>query len=329
MNILLPQPIESEAVSLLEQAGHSVTVARECNPQTVKPLLSETHGIILRTGIKVTRELIEAAPVLKVIARTGGGFDNVDIEAATDHNVIVTSNLGVNSVSVCEHVLSMMLALSKKLFVLDKAVREGEYGIRYQNLSRDIHGKTLGLMGFGRIGYEVAQACRQVFNMRIIACDPFLSEEKKAKLSDRVTFVDKSELCKQSDVISIHVPLTDQTRHSFSSFEFEQMKPEAIIINTSRGPVIDENALIEALKNDGIGGAGLDVLSEEPPLADNELLTLENVILTPHSAALTNECVIKMATDAAKRVVEVLDDRKPLHVANPAVLETDSWQHLS
>lgn len=328
MKVLLPQAVEQEAVARLEQAGHTVIVAADPSPETVKPLLAEAEGIVLRTGITMTRELIEAAVALKVIARTGGGFDNVDVQAATDNGVIVTSNLGVNTISVCEHVLAMMLSLAKKLTVLDKAVREDNYGIRYQNLSRDLYGKTMGLLGFGRIGYQVATVCKTVFNMRVLACDPYLPDDIKAQYSETITFVDKQQLCREADVISIHVPLTDETRHSISTEELEMMKPEAILINTSRGPVIDEKELVKALEQGTIGGAGLDVQYTEPPAADNPLLKLDNVVLTPHSAALTSECVIRMATDAADRVVEVLSGKKPINVANPAVLEQGKWLHL-
>lgn len=329
MNVLLPQPVEIEAVQRLEEAGHTVSVAPDPKPETVLAMIKDAHAVILRTGITMTRELIEAAADLKVISRTGGGFDNVDIRAATDNGVIVTSNLGVNTISVCEHVLAMMLALAKQLPVLDRAVRDGNYAIRYRNLSRDLHGKTLGLLGFGRIGLQVAGACRSVFSMKVVACDPYLPDHVKDQYADLVSFVDKAQLCREADVISIHVPLTDQTRHALSTAEFAKMKNHAIVINTSRGPVIDEAALIDALKRGVIGGAGLDVLEQEPPDPDNELLQLGNVIHTPHSAALTNECVIRMATDAADRTIEVLGGRKPLNVANPEVLASERWKHLS
>jgi len=290
--------------------------------------MNDIHGVILRTGINMTRGLIEAADDLRVIARTGGGFDNVDVTAATDNGVIVTSNLGVNSISVCEHVLAMMLGLAKKLPILDKAIRNGDVSIRYQNLSRDLHGTTLGLLGFGRIGYQVACACKTIFEMDVLACDPFLPDQIKSTYLDLVRFVGKEQLCRQADVISIHVPLTDETHHALSTDEFNLMKPEAIVINTSRGPVIDEDALVAALQERRIGGAGLDVFAKEPLPADSPLLPLSNVIMTPHSAALTSECVIRMATDAAERVIEVLGGRMPLNVANPEVLKSARWQKL-
>ena len=302
--------------------------APDPQPQTVLPLIKDAHAVILRTGISMTRELIEAGDDLMVISRTGGGFDNVDVEAATDNEVIVTSNLGVNTISVCEHVLALMLSLAKQLPRLDQAVRANNYSIRYQNLSRDLNGKTMGLLGFGRIGSQVAKTCRAVFNMKVLVCDPYLSDEVKALNSELVTFVDKEQLCRLADVISVHVPLTEETRHALSAEQFKLMKSGTIIINTSRGAVIDEQALVDALRHKSIGGAGLDVQTEEPPDPGDPLLMLDNVILTPHSAALTNECVIRMATDAADRTLEVLAGVKPLNVANPEVLACPRWRHL-
>ncbi len=328
MNILLPQPVEVQAVQRLEEAGHRVVTAPDPSPEKVLPLMKDAQAVILRTGITMTREIIAAADDLMVISRTGGGFDNVDLEAASDNEVIVTSNLGVNSISVCEHVLAMMLSLAKQLPRLDHAVRNDNYSIRYQNLSRDLNGKTMGLLGFGRIGFEVATACKTVFKMTVLACDPYLPDEVKADYAKLVTFVDKERLCRDSDVISVHVPLTEQTHHALSTAEFEQMKSEVIVINTSRGPVIDEEALVYALQHKIIGGAGLDVQTREPPESESLLLKLDNVLLTPHSAALTNECVIRMATDAADRTIEVLSGKKPLNVANPEVLAGSRWQHL-
>ena len=328
MNILLPQPVEVEAVQKLEEAGHTVITASDTQPETVLPLIKNVQAVILRTGITMTRELIEAAEDLRVISRTGGGFDNVDIQAATDNGVIVTSNLGVNTISVCEHVLAMMLSLAKKLSRLDHAVRTDNYQIRYQNLSHDLNNKTLGLLGFGRIGCQVATACRTIFNMRVLACDPYLPDEAKEQHVELVTFVDKAQLCRESDFISVHVPLTEETRHALSAAEFALMKPESILINTSRGSVIDEDALVEALQNNVIGAAGLDVQAQEPPDPDSPLLQLDNVLLTPHSAALTTECVIRMATEAADRTLEVLAGKKPLNVANPEVLSAAKWHHL-
>jgi D-3-phosphoglycerate dehydrogenase len=328
MKVLLPQPIESEAMVLLEQANCTITVAADPKPETVLPLIQDAHGLILRTGLTITRDLLAAADKLLVIARTGGGLDNVDVAAASEKGIIVTSNLDVNTISVAEHVIAMMLALSKQLYLLDSAVRQGNFGIRYRNLPRDLHGKTIGLLGFGRIGSEIGRICRQTFAMQVLAYDPYLSAEKKNELSPGVTFVELGELLSNSDVVSIHVPLTDQTRHLVDDPEIALMKPDAVLINASRGGVVNEAALCEALQNNRIAGAGLDVFSREPVPEDHPLLKLGNVILTPHSAALTGECVTRMATEAAQCVLDVFAGREPPNVANRQILESGRWKHL-
>ncbi len=328
MKVLLPQPIESEAIALLEQANCTITVAADPKPETVIPHIKDAQGLILRTGITITRELLAGADELLVIARTGGGLDNVDVAAATEKDIIVTSNLGVNTISVTEHVLGMMLALSKKLFLMDRAVRSGNFGIRYQNLPRDISGKTIGLLGFGRIGSAIGKICRRTFDMQVIAYDPYLTDAKKAEYQSWTSFVKPEALLKKSDVVSIHVPLTDKTRHLLDAEQISLMKRDAILINASRGGVVNESALVEALQGNKIAGAGLDVFSEEPLPADHPLLKLENVILTPHSAALTRECVTRMATEAARCVLDVFAGREPSNVANRQVLATGRWKHI-
>jgi D-3-phosphoglycerate dehydrogenase len=325
MKVLLPQPIETEAISLLEKENCTVTTAPDPKPETILPLLKDAHGLILRTGITISRELIENADELLVISRTGGGLDNVDVKAATEKGIIVTSNLGVNTVSVAEHTLCLMLALTKKIPGMDHAVRSGNFNIRYQNLPRDINGKTIGLLGFGRIGCEIGKICHQIFGMQIIVYDPYLPEEKKAEYRSWVTFAELYDLISKSDVVSIHVPLTDKTRHLVDDAEFSLMKTDAILINASRGGVVNEAALVKALQNNQIAGAGLDVFSEEPVPADSPLLKLENVILTPHTAALTRECVTRMATEAAKCVLDVFAGREPPNVANRQILESGRW----
>jgi D-3-phosphoglycerate dehydrogenase len=326
MNVLLPQAIEPEAIALLDRENCTITTAPDPKPETVLPLITDAHSLILRTGITITRDLIEAADKLMVISRTGGGLDNVDVGAASEHGIIVTSNLGVNTISVAEHVLSMMLILSKRLSTLDYAVRNRNFAIRYQNLPREINGKTIGLLGFGRIGCELGKICRQAFDMQVIAHDPYLSDEKRNECHSWVRMVELEELLSKSDFISIHVPLTDQTRDLVDEAELSLMKSDAILINASRGGVVNETALTKALESNRIAGAGLDVFSQEPLPGDHPLLKLENVILTPHTAALTSECVIRMATEAAKCVLDVFAGREPQNVANREVLESGRWK---
>ena len=326
--VLLPQPIEAEALALLKEAGCEPVTAPDPKPDTIRPLIGDARGVILRTGLRLDRQMLESAGDLLVVSRTGGGLDNVDVQAATEMGVIVTSNLGVNTSSVVEHVLSLMLALAKRLPLMDRSVRAGDFGIRYRNHPRDVREKTIGLLGFGRIGRELGRVCHRVFRMNVIAHDPYVSAGLQADCGDWVDFVDAAQLFSGSDVVSIHVPLTDETRHAVSNAELSMMKPDAILINTSRGAVIDEAALVNALLEKRIAGAGLDVFSEEPVRAGNPLLELENVILTPHTAALTKECVMRMATEAARNVIDVFNGRQPANVANPEVLTTGRWKNL-
>ena len=326
--ILLPQPIEAEAVDALEQAGVGMVLAADPRPETVAPLMGGVQGLILRTGIKITRDLMDKADELQVISRTGGGLDNVDVDAATDKNIIVTSNLGVNTSSVVEHALALMLALTKQLPVMDQAIRNGDFKIRYKGLPRDLRGKTLGLLGFGRIGSELGRSCRELFNMQVISHDPYVPEAVRTGCKGQVAFVEHEELFNRSDVLSIHVPLTETTRHTVGEQALAQMKPSAIIINTARGPIIDQSALFRALQNQKIAGAGLDVFEEEPVSDDNPLLGLDNILMTPHSAALTKECVIRMAVEAVNCTLEVFNGRIPPNIANPQILTTDKWKHL-
>jgi D-3-phosphoglycerate dehydrogenase len=326
--VLLPQPIESEAAEALEQAGVDMVVAQDPSPETVGPLLNGVQGLILRTGIKITRDLMDLARDLQVISRTGGGLDNVDLDAATKKNIIVTSNLGVNTSSVVEHALALMLALAKQIPIMDRAVRNEDFKIRYKNLPRDLRGKTLGLLGFGRIGSELGRSCRELFDMQVISHDPYVSETVRVGCKGRVEFVKREELFERSDVLSIHVPLTATTHHAVGQQELALMKSSAIVINTARGPIVDQSALLTALQNRQIAGAGLDVFEQEPVAAENPLLGLDNIILTPHSAALTRECVIRMALEAVKCTLEVFSGRVPPNVANPQVLASDRWKHL-
>jgi len=326
--VLLPQPVAPEAVELLHGSGVEVVEAVDPDPATVSPLLKNVQAILLRTGIHLTRELINEADELMMISRTGGGVDNVDIQAATQAGVIVTSSVGVNTASVIEHALALMLSLNKQLFLMDREVRSGNFKIRYRNLPRDLQGKCLGVIGFGRIGAGLANACRQVFGMKIIANDDFLPEKVKDDYQQWVEFVPLDELFAVADVVSVHIPLTAKTAGLIDRSYLDLMKPDGWLINTSRGGVIHEEDLIRALRDGKLAGAGLDVFEREPLDKKSPLLKLSNVIVTPHSAALTKECVIRMATSGAKRILQLFAGLIPDKIANPEVLKKKRWQEL-
>lgn len=326
--VLLPQPVAPEAVELLHGSGVEVVEAVDPDPAIVSPLLKNVQAILLRTGIHLTGELINKADELMMISRTGGGVDNVDIQAATQAGVIVTSSVGVNTASVIEHALALMLSLNKQLFRMDREVRSGNFNIRYRNLPRDLQGKCLGVIGFGRIGAGLAKACSQVFSMKIIANDDFLPERVKEDYRQWVDFVGLDELFAGADVVSIHIPLTEKTAGLIDRRYLDLMKPEGWLINTSRGGVIHEEDLIRALQDGKLAGAGLDVFKKEPLDKESPLLQFSNVIVTPHSAALTKECVIRMATNGAERILQLFAGLIPEKIANPEVLANKRWQEL-
>ena len=324
--VLLPQPIEDEAVALLKQEGLEVVLSPDKKPETVAAMLKGIQAVVLRTGIVFTRELMVQADQLRVISRTGAGVDNVDLEAATERGILVTCVPDANTYSVVEQALALMLALMKQLPRMDREVRRDNFDIRYKNLPSDLRGKTLGIVGLGRIGSELAKACHQCFDMRILGHDPYLTGNVRANYQAWISFCDLEKLFRESDIISLHVPSSSETRHLISARELAWMKSEAFIINTSRGGIVDEEALIRCLKERSIAGAGLDVFEKEPLEKNNPLKTLDNVILTPHSAALTRECVVRLALGAARAVVDFLHGRKPAGTVNPAALMHPRWR---
>jgi D-3-phosphoglycerate dehydrogenase / 2-oxoglutarate reductase len=308
--ILLSKLIDPAGMKVLEGKVEPVILA-DSTVETIKKMVADVEGIILRTNIEVTREIIEAAPCLKIISRSGAGVDNVDVAAATEKGILVCHAPGVNSISVAEHALALMMAMAKQLKVVDQAVHKDNWKIRYASKAEDLDGKTLGLVGLGNIGSLLAQKCRLAFNMKIIAYDPYVKEAEGVELYSSL-----DQLFSQSDFISIHVPYTKETHHLVNTRLLSLMKSDSYLINTSRGSVVDEKALIEALKNDSIAGAGLDVFEKEPPSLDNPLLKFNNVITTSHSAGLNRDCERKLAIEAAQAVIDFLEGRQPKHIYN-------------
>jgi D-3-phosphoglycerate dehydrogenase len=324
--VLLPEPIEEEARALLEQGGLKVLASPDKKPESVAALLPQADAVVLRTGIRLSAELIRLGPRLATISRTGAGFDNVDLAAATRQGTIVTSSIGANTQTVAEHALALILAVAKQLPLLDRETRAGNFQARYDYRPRDLRGAVLGVIGFGRIGQTVARACASSLGMSVLVFDPYL--QPRAEDRSWVSFCGLEDLLARADVVSIHVPLTPETRGLLDAARLARMKKGALIVNTSRGGLIDEQALARALESGQIGGAGIDVFEREPPEAGNPLLAAAGVILTPHAAALTRDCVVRMAVLAAQRVLDVLGGFLPENVANPEVLQQERWREL-
>ncbi len=278
--------------------------------------IKDAECLLLSTAYKMTKEVIESAKNLKVISRTGVGVDNVDVKAATEKGVLVLNTPEANSISVAEHTLALIVAVSKQLLMYDSELRAGNFKIRRTNKSTDIDGKTLGLIGCGRIGRFTAEKCKAAFDMNVIGYDPYIKE-----LPGITLYETKEEVFEKADYISLHIPLTDETRNMVGETLLSMMKPSAYLINTSRGGIVDEAALAKALIEERIAGAALDVLESEPPKEDNPLLPLKNVILTPHSAALTKECSARVAHEAVLGISEYLKGNTPKFVFNKELLK--------
>lgn len=318
MKVLIVQPIHEDGINLLKSAGFEVVYATNPNPETVAREIKGIDGVIVRTA-PFTKEIIKQADRLKVISRHGVGVDNIDIEEASKRGIFVVNTPGVNDVSVAEHTVAMILALAKRLKDMDKAVREGNFNVREEYSAVDIDGKILGIIGFGKIGSLVAKKCKMAFNMNILVYDPYVEKERVDEVEGKL--VDLETLLKESDFVSIHTPLTEETRHLIGERELRMMKPSAFILNIARGPIWDEKALAKALSEKWIRGAGTDVFEEEPPNEDNPLLKLDNILLSPHMAALTKECVIRMAVGSAQNVIDVLTRKIPRYIVNYSLLK--------
>ncbi|MGB9662753.1 MAG: hydroxyacid dehydrogenase [Moorellaceae bacterium] len=321
--VLIVQPIHESGMQLFGD-DFEVKVAPDPSIETVKREIKGVEGVIVRTA-PFPREIIEAADRLKVIARHGVGVDNIDVQAATEKGILVLNTPDANAVSVAEHTLTAIGALAKRLVPMDRATRKGNWEMRNEYKAIDLDGKVLGLVGLGRIGTLVAKKASAAFNMKVIAYDPYVSrsiaEENGITLYD-----DLDRVFREADVVSLHTPLTSETKGLVNAARIFMMKPTAFLINFSRGEVVDEQALYEALKRGTIAGAALDVFQEEPPPRHHPLFELDNVLLSPHSAALTQECVVRMATGAAQGVLDVLSGRKPQFVVNPEVLKHKRWE---
>jgi len=307
-----------EEMRVLQESGLEVTlISRMCRTEEDVIGLGRDVDALLVPHAPITRRVMDSMPKLKVVVRYGHGFDVVDVPAATEHGVVV-ANVPYVAEEVADHTLGLILACERKLAMLDRAIRAGRWQEakgRLAPMSR-IAGQALGLVGFGRIAQAVARRALGL-GMVCLAHDPFLSA---ASIRERgVEPVAMEELLARSDFVSIHTPLNDETFHLISEKELRLMKPTAYLINTCRGPVVDEKALIKALQEGWIAGAGLDVFEVEPLPADSPLVTMENVILTPHSAGYSDASRPEGRSRAALEAVRVLKGYWPENLVNPEV----------
>ena len=320
MKILVSDSLSEEGLRLLrEMPGCQVDVITDLKPDQLKERIKEYEALIVRSATKVTRDVIQQAARLKVIGRAGVGLDNVDLEAATQKGVIVMNTPAGNTISTAEHTMSMILALSRNIAQANASMKKGEWK-RSKFMGVELYNKSLGIVGLGRIGTEVAKRALS-FGMKVLAYDPFLSRQVAESLG--VEIVDLRELFERSDYITVHTPLTTETKYIISSKELALMKKGVRIVNCARGGIIDEKALVAAIKEGKVAGAAIDVFEKEPPDAENELLKLDSVVTTCHLGASTEEAQVNVAIEVAECVRDFLLGKGIRNAANYPCLEAE------
>lgn len=315
--IWLDSPIHEDALTRLHDTVETVGPFRD---PTADPRaeLAGAHGLVVSSIPKIDGDFMDAAgPQLRVVARPGIGIDNIDVGAATARGIAVVHTPDGPTESTAEHAIALLLALAKRVREADAGLRTRGWNSRQPLVGTEVAGKILGLVGLGRIGGRVAQIARAL-NMHVLVHDPYVSDGRVAALGvELVGTLD--DVLTTADFISLHVPLTPETHGLIDAQALAQMKRSAYLINCARGPVVDESALIDALQNGTIAGAGLDVFAQEPTDTENPLFDLPNVVVTPHIAAYTDDGVRRMSVGAVEQVLQVLQGRRPLNLVNPDV----------
>ncbi|OLB48096.1 MAG: 3-phosphoglycerate dehydrogenase [Candidatus Rokuibacteriota bacterium] len=318
--VVLAGPINPDGQALLETEARVVVCGDETEAGLAK-VAAEAEGILFRLRPNCTESLMARCPRLKVVGRHGVGLDTVDIPAATRLGVAVVHAPGSNSQAVAEHALMLMLASVKRTRFIDALTRRGEWDAKRLVGNTELAGKTLGIVGVGNIGRRVAKFAGAI-GMRVLGYDKYVpDDEMRRRGAEPVKSLE--ELLPQVDVLTCHTPLTPETAHMIDAKALARMKPGAIFVNTSRGPVQDERALFEALTRGHLAAAGLDVWEDEPTPVDNPLLNLENVVCSSHVAGVTREANRQMAVQVAGEMLRVLRGEKPEVLVNPEV-----WGHL-
>ena len=318
MKILITDPIEESCVNSLKDEGFEVDLKPGISKEEIKKIINNYVALIVRSGTKITADIINEAKNLKVIARAGVGVDNIDVEAATRRGIIVMNTPGGNTISTAEHTMSLILALARNIPQACNDLKMGNWE-RKKFMGVELYGKTIGIIGLGRIGREVAIRCK-AFGMNVIGYDPVVSSEIALKFGvELVSEID--EIYRRSDFITVHVPLNDETRGMIGRNELAKCKRGVRIINCARGGIIDEMALLEAIESGHVAGAALDVFAQEPPPKDHPLIKHPKVIVTPHLGAATEEAQEKVAIQIAHQIADALKERAIVGAVNAEILQ--------
>ncbi|HXP95536.1 MAG TPA: C-terminal binding protein [Telmatospirillum sp.] len=300
---------------VVSRAGFMLTPKQCRNEEELIAACHDADAIINQYAL-ITARVINSLEKCQVISRYGIGLNTIDVSAATARGICVGNVPDGSLEEVSDHAIALLFSLSRGIAKFNSAVKSGKWDYTVVKPLYRTRGRTLGLLSFGQIPQRVARKMAS-FGVKIIACDPFANKSRADELG--VDLVDLETLCRQSDYLSVHVPLTDATHHILGAEQFALMKPGAILVNTARGPVIDEQALIEALASGRIAGAGLDVFEKEPIGADHPFVTMDNVVLSSHAAWYSEDSEVEIRSKATQNVVDVLQGRLPTYLANPAV----------
>ena len=307
-NILIIQPIDKSGIEILENhPDYNFEIIDGTDLEEIKKKIIECDGISIRTA-KLPAEVIRGAKNLKVISRHGVGYDNIDLEAAKEKNITISITATANAVAVAEHVMFMLLNISKRKDMYDKTVKSGRFNDR-NKLPKTIElwNKNILIMGFGRIGKSLIKRCIG-FEMNVYVYDPFVSKEEIESLGGK-KIEDLKEGVKKMDALTLHIPLNEKTKNIINYDVLKNMKKNCIIINASRGGIINENDLNKSLNENKIFGAGLDVFDTEPPDNDNPLLKNDKTFLSPHTAAFTEECMVRMGKETIQNIIDFFDKK--------------------
>lgn len=320
--VLVTRRISENALALIHQAGYETTVYTELENISQEDLIKmcEGHAGLLSVGPnKIDERFLNACPQLKGIALMSVGYDRVDVEAANKHRKPISNTPDVLSEATADTAFLLMLSVARKAFYMHKTIARGEWNFfdPMQNLGQELRGKTLGILGLGRIGLEMAKKAKAAYGMNIVYHNRNRNEEAETQVG--ANYLSFDELLAKSDVLSVHVNLTEQTKGIFNKDAFSKMKPNAIFVNTARGAIHNEEDLLAALQNGTIWGAGLDVTNPEPMHKDNPLLDMENVCVLPHIGSATQETREKMAMMAAENIVAALKGERMPQIINPEV----------
>jgi D-3-phosphoglycerate dehydrogenase len=318
--VLVTDFVDKKGIELLK-TGAEVIYLPELPDRTFLGEVGQVHAILVRGVIKINHEAIEKGKNLQIVAKHGVGVDNIDIEACTEKGIVVTNTPAANSESVVEHTLGLMLSVSRYIAIADRLLRQGKLAKRENYTGVELMGKTLGVIGMGRIGAELARKCKVALDMPIVCFDPYMTKERATQLGyNKVEKV--GDLLAESDFVSICTPLTKETANLIGAKEMALMKPTSFLINCARGGIVDEAALYDCLSQKKIAGAGFDTFVIEPPPANHPLLSLDNFVATNHFGGITKDAMVRMATTGAEEILRVLKGQKPLYALNPEVYKS-------